>query len=170
MGPSSDRESAPIAALRKREEDHLEGPFVRDAVFMHDRTQRVPEDPFPGIGATPEATGSFPVTSDDLLHGGLLTRLMLILPGVRIGVGARPFDGGIGTIVYLGTADSSWAYLWPDGSITASATRDLPDELNRAYNNLVGAGPPPLEDFVLQVQPESGLYRVQAPALGAWEH
>lgn len=168
--PSSDRESSPVAALRKREEGSVEGPFVRDAVFMHDRTQRVPEEAFPGIGATPETTASFPATSDDLLHGGLLTRLMLMLPTVRIGVGARPFDGGIGTIVYLGAADSSWAYLWPDGSITASGTRDLPGELNRAYSNLVGAGPPPLENFVLQAQPESGLYRVQAPTLGAWEH
>ncbi|MGW9636991.1 methyltransferase domain-containing protein [Nocardiopsis alba] len=168
--PSSEHESTPVAALRVRDDGSAYGPFVRDAVFMHDRTQRVSESPFPGIGAEPEYERRLSATSDALIDDRLLTRLMLMLPGVRPGVGARPFEGDIGRIVHLGTADASWAYVWPDGTVTGGGERDLFGELAAAYDALTEAGRPPLETFSLEVDPKNGVRRVRAPDLGVWEH
>ncbi|OLT30663.1 protein-L-isoaspartate(D-aspartate) O-methyltransferase [Nocardiopsis sp. CNR-923] len=166
----SNWQRTPVAALRKTGPSCVSGPFVSDAMFMHDRTQRVPDGDFPGLGRRPETTGVMPFTSGDLVERGLITRLMLMLPGVRVGVGVRPFNGAIGRIVYLGADDSSWAYLWPDGSITSGGRLSLVDRLRNAYQWLSEAGWPELDAFCLEADPPNKVHRVEVGSLGVWEH
>ncbi|RKS07566.1 hypothetical protein DFP74_3241 [Nocardiopsis sp. Huas11] len=92
------------------------------------------------------------------------------LPGVRIGVGMRPFDDGHGRIVYLGTPDSSWTYLWPDGTTHSGGPTPLVTRLEDAYRRLDHAKWPELGAFSLEADAESGVYLVRAPALGTWNH
>ncbi|MBF6842140.1 protein-L-isoaspartate(D-aspartate) O-methyltransferase, partial [Acinetobacter baumannii] len=100
--------STPIVALT-RTADGASGPFVREAAFMRDRTQRAGDLPFPGLGQRPTPLADFPVGSVELIGSGMMTQLMLTLPGVRLGTGVRPFQGGHGRIVWLG-AGKAWAY------------------------------------------------------------
>ncbi|MDE3724579.1 rRNA adenine N-6-methyltransferase family protein [Nocardiopsis sp. N85] len=167
---SSDWQRTPVAALVKTEEGHASGPFVCDAMFMHDRTQRVPDGDFPGVGHRPETTTVVPFTSGEVVERDLLTRLMLMLPGVRVGLGLRPFNGGHGRIVYLGAPDGSWAYLWPDGSVTGGGSLPLAERLDDAHQRLSQANAPDLEEFSLEVGPPDGTCRVRAGSLGAWKH
>ncbi|MFL1427338.1 MULTISPECIES: protein-L-isoaspartate O-methyltransferase family protein [unclassified Nocardiopsis] len=167
---SSDWQRTPVAALVKGEEGRASGPFVCDAMFMHDRTQRVPDGDFPGLGHRPEATSVLPFTSAHVVEHNVLTPLMLMLPGVRVGLGLRPFNGGHGRIVYLGASDGSWAYLWPDGSVTGGGTLPLAERLGDAHRRLSEAGLPGLAEFSLEVGPPGEAYRVRAGSLGTWEH
>ncbi|SHJ45942.1 Protein-L-isoaspartate O-methyltransferase [Nocardiopsis flavescens] len=164
---SSDWQRTPVAALVRGPDGTATGPFVCDAMFMHDRTQRVPDGDFPGLGRRPEATSVLPFTSGEVVEHGLLTRLMLMLPGIRVGLGVRPFNGGHGRIVYLGASDGSWVYLWPDGSATGGGPSPLAERLHEAHRRLSEAGMPGLEEFSLTVD---ATCRVTSASLGVWEH
>ncbi len=168
-GPYSGSHASPVAALRKTGAKSASGPFVCEAFFMRDRTQRVPLGGFPGMGRDSEATRVVPFTSDGLIEDDLLTRIMIMLPGVRVGVGGRPFSGGHGLIVYMGTPDSSWAYVWPDGSTHSGGPTPLVERLHEVYGLLSGEGWPALGKFSLEVEPPEEVCRVRAP-FGAWEH
>ncbi|WP_372339637.1 protein-L-isoaspartate O-methyltransferase [Nocardiopsis sp. CC223A] len=167
---SSEWQRTPVVTLAGTGAGQASGPFVRDAVFMHDRTQRVPDGDFPGLDHRPEATAVVPFTSGDVVERDLLTRFMLMFPGVRIGLGLRPFNGGHGRIVYLGTPDGSWAYLWPDGSVTGGGRLPLVDRLCDAHRRLFEADRPGLEEFSLEVDLPGGACRARAGSLGPWEH
>lgn len=161
------RGPTPIVALSG--DTPLSGPFVRDASFMRDRTQRVPSERFPGVGCESERDGHFPLGSQELIDRDLLTRLVLAAPGFSIDLGGNPWRGGHATIVALGT-DDSWAYVWPDGSTTGGGTRDLVEELTQVHALLENAGWPELDEFSLEVDAERGVCRVRAGALGPWKH
>ncbi|WP_028648467.1 methyltransferase domain-containing protein [Nocardiopsis sp. CNT312] len=168
-GPRSDSHASPVAVLRRTGPRSAAGPLTCEAFFMRDRTQRVPLGGFPGMGCDSASTRVVPFTPDDLVEDDLLTRVMLMLPGVRIGVGGRPFGGGQGRIVYMGTADSSWAYLWPDGAVHWGGPTPLADRLRGAYELLGEHGCPGLGAFTLEVDADGPVCRVRAP-FGAWEH
>ncbi|GHD32166.1 hypothetical protein GCM10007147_35410 [Nocardiopsis kunsanensis] len=68
-------------------------------------------------------------------------------------------------------AGPSWAYLWPDGTVTGGGERDLGEELAAAYRLLREDGLPGLESFVLEADLEHGVYRVVCEPLGRyWDH
>ncbi|WP_017593454.1 methyltransferase domain-containing protein [Nocardiopsis potens] len=167
--PDPQSHSTPVVAVRA-EGDRLTGGFVREGSFMRSRDQRPPAERFPGLGAAPDAVGTFEAASDEVIDSGAMTPLMLMLPGVRIGVGMRPFDGSPRRIVYLGAPDGSWAYLWPDGALTMGGPTGLADRFTAAYRTLEGAGFPALTAFHLDAAPEHGLYRVSAEEIGEWVH
>ncbi|MBB6118356.1 methyltransferase domain-containing protein [Nocardiopsis algeriensis] len=161
--------STPIAALRRRGHS-ISGPFVREGAFMRDRTQRPGDLPFPGLGQRPTPLPPFPVGSVELIGSGMLTQLLLMLPGVRLGTGSRPFKGEPGRIVWMG-AGAAWSYLWPDGTVTGGGDRALGEELAEAYLLLQDNGLPGLESFALEAVPDHGLYRVTCAVLGRhWDH
>ncbi|XKK40922.1 methyltransferase domain-containing protein [Nocardiopsis sp. ARC36] len=168
-GPFSGSHSSPVASLRRTGPKSAAGPFVCEAFFMRDRTQRVPPGGFPGMGRDPESTRVLPFTPDDLVEDDLLTRIMLMLPGVRLGVGGRPFSGGLGRIVYMGTPDDSWAYLWPDGSVHGGGPTPLADRLREAHALLEREGRPAVDQFSLEADLAESTVRVRAP-FGVWEH
>ncbi|MEU2971230.1 methyltransferase domain-containing protein [Nocardiopsis alba] len=162
--------STPIVVLRRRGRIGA-GPFVREAAFMRDRTQRSDDPPFPGLGRSPDRTSDLPVGSIELITSGLMTRLMLMLPGTRIGTGVRPFGSGHGRIVWLGDEEGSWAYVWPDGTATGGGARLMEEELANAYRWLENTGFPELSTFSLEADPGRDLYRVTCSAMEwAWEH
>ncbi|WP_017609123.1 methyltransferase domain-containing protein [Nocardiopsis xinjiangensis] len=161
--------STPIAALRRRG-GSLSGPFIREGAFMRDRAQRPGELPFPGLGQPAAQLTPFPTGSAELIGSGMMTQLLLMLPGVRLGTGLRPFHGTPDRIVWVG-AGTAWAYLWPDGTVTGGGDRDLDGELAAAYRLLRETGMPGLESFVLEADPAHGFYRVACEPLGrSWEH
>jgi protein-L-isoaspartate O-methyltransferase len=161
--------STPIVALTVRE-GRGSGSFVREAAFMRDRTQRPGDLPFPGLGQKPTPAADFPVGSVELIGSGMMTQLMLMMPGVRLGTGLRPFRGEPGRIVWMG-AGPAWAYVWPDGSVTGGGDRALGEELGHAYRLLRGAGLPGLESFTLEADAGQGFCRVACAALGQhWDH
>ncbi|MFL1381352.1 methyltransferase domain-containing protein [Nocardiopsis protaetiae] len=170
-GPYPWSHATPVAALRRAGSTAVagEGEFVCEAYFMRDRTQRVPKGEFPGMGRDSESTRVVPFTPADLMEDDRLTRIMLTLPGVRIGIGMRPFSGDIGFIVYMGAPDSSWAYLWPDGTVHQGGPTPLADRLREAHDLLAAQGWPPLTDFSLEADTATSAYRVGAE-FGAWEH
>ncbi len=168
-GPRSDSHASPVAALRKAGPKSAAGPFVCEAFFMRDRTQRVPRGEFPGMGRESEGTRVLPFTVEDLTEDDRVTRFMLMLPGVRIGIGMRPFGGGVGPIVYLGAPDGSWAYLWPDGAAHGGGPTDLVERLRVAHDLLAGESWPALAEFSLEADLTAGVCRVRAP-FGEWEH
>lgn len=51
--PDAASHSTPITALTKESATRASGPFVREAAFMRDRSQRPGDVPFPGLGRTP---------------------------------------------------------------------------------------------------------------------
>lgn len=170
--------STPVVALSVRGGGGS-GRFVREAAFMRDRTQRPDDLPFPGLGRPPKPAPDFPVGSVELLGSGTMTQLMLMLPGVRLGTGVRPFGGGHGRIVWMGAgaeeaagaAGAAWAYVWPDGTVTGEGDRALGVELADAYRELQKAGLPALDAFTLGLAPGHGSYRVACAATGsAWDH
>ncbi|MGW5879170.1 protein-L-isoaspartate O-methyltransferase family protein [Nocardiopsis terrae] len=161
--------STPIVALTRTDTD-MTGPFVREAAFMRDRTQRAGDLPFPGLGRPPTPLADFPVGSVELIGSGMMTRLMLMLPGVRLGTGVRPFRGGHGRIVWTG-AGEAWAYVWPDGTVTGGGDRDLAAELADAYQLLRKAGLPTLDAFSLEAGAERDSYRIACGTVGrSWNH
>ncbi|WP_201296840.1 MULTISPECIES: methyltransferase domain-containing protein [unclassified Nocardiopsis] len=161
--------STPIVALTVRE-NRGSGSFVREAAFMRDRTQRPGDLPFPGLGQKPAPAAALPVGSVELISSGMMTQLMFMMPGVRLGTGLRPFRGEPGRIVWMG-AGSAWAYVWPDGTVTSGGDRALGEELGEAYRLLQGFGLPGLGSFTLEADPGQGAYRVTCAALGQhWEH
>lgn len=161
--------STPIVALTKAD-GRLSGPFVREAAFMRDRGQRAGDLPFPGLGRPPTPAGTLPVGSVDLIGSGMMTPLLLMMPEVRLGTGVRPFQGGHGRIVWMG-AGESWAYVWPDGSVTGEGERALGVELADAYRRLSDAGLPGLSAFSLEVGPDQGSYKVECALSGQhWNH
>jgi hypothetical protein len=167
--PHPSARSTPVVALRK-DAQRGAGTFVREAAFMRDRTQRPGNLPFPGLGQRPTHSADFPAGSVELIGSGMMTQLMLMLPGVRLGTGVRPFHGGHGRIVWMGTAES-WAYIWPDGTITGGGERPLGDTLAHAYRQLQDAGLPELESFLLEADPGCGSYRVTCSAMDQeWIH
>src|SRR5690606_9317642 len=134
--PDPQSHSTPVAAVR-------EGSFVRS------RDRRPPAERFPGLGAAPETVAAFEATSDEVSDAGAMTPLMLMLPGVRLGVGMRPFDGTPRRIVYLGAPDGSWAYLWPDGALTMGGPSAIADRFTVAFQLLSRVGFPGLTAFRL---------------------
>ncbi|MCP3015056.1 protein-L-isoaspartate(D-aspartate) O-methyltransferase [Nocardiopsis dassonvillei] len=161
--------STPITALMV-DGKRAAGAFVREAAFMRDRTQRSGDLPFPGLGQPRTPLDPFPVGSVELIGSGMMTQLMLMLPGVRLGTGSRPFQGEPGRIVWLG-AGSAWAYLWPDGTVTGGGNRSLSVELADAYRRLQDAGLPALGAFTLEAGPERVSYRVTCASIDqCWEH
>ena len=161
--------STPVAALTKRD-GRLRGPLVRDAAFMRDRTQRVEGLPFPGLGRPPKPTGTFPVGSVELIGSGMMPQLLLMVPGVRMGTGVRPFQDGHGRIVWMGAGDA-WAYVWPDCSVTGEKDRTLSRDLADAYQSLADAGFPALDSFSLEIGPHRDSYRVECARVGEhWDH
>jgi protein-L-isoaspartate O-methyltransferase len=168
-GPHSDSHASPVAALCKTGPKSAVGPFVCEAFFMRDRTQRVPVGGFPGMGSDSESIRVVPFTSDGLVEDDRMTRIMLMLPGVRIGVGVRPFNGGHGWIIYMGAPDSSWAYLWPDGAVHWGGPTPLVDRLCETHDLLSGEGWPGLGEFSLEVDLSECAVRVRAP-FGTWDH
>lgn len=161
--------STPIAALHK-DGPRGTGRFVREAAFMRDRTQRPGEVPFPGLGQRPTHSDRFAAGSVELIGSGMMTQLMLMLPGVRLGTGVRPFQGGHGRIVWMG-AGQSWAYLWPDGTATGGGEPSLSQDLAQAYGQLQEAGSPGLDAFYLEADPGQGSYRVVCSAMDrVWHH
>jgi protein-L-isoaspartate O-methyltransferase len=160
--------STPIVALRQG--TPATGPFVREGAFMRDRTQRPGDLPFPGLGQPPTPLAPFPVGSVELIGSGMMTQLLLMLPEVRLGTGLRPFQGEPGRIVWMGTGQS-WAYLWPDGTVTGGGDRALGEELADSYQRLQAAGLPDLGNFTLRADTGSSTYRVACAALGQhWDH
>ncbi|MGW9350557.1 methyltransferase domain-containing protein [Nocardiopsis flavescens] len=168
-GPYPGSHSTPVVALSRVGAEKVTGRFVCEAYFMRDRTQRVPKGEFPGMGRDAESTRVVPFTPADLIEDDRLTRVMLMLPGVRIGVGMRPFSGDLGFIVHMGAPDASWAYLWPEGSVHQGGATPLADLLRRAHDLLADHGWPPLRDFSLQAGVADATYRVST-GFGAWEH
>lgn len=167
--PDSGAHSTPIVVLR-RHGPISAGPFVREGAFMRDRTQRPGALPFPGLGRPPTRTADFPVGSVELIGSGMMTQLMLMLPEVRLGTGVRPFQGQHGRIVWMG-AGESWAYIWPDGTVTCGGDRPLRDALAHAYQQLQDAGFPSLTAFTLHIDPERASYQVTCPVMGRlWNH
>ncbi len=161
--------STPIVALTVRE-GHGSGPFVREAAFMRDRTQRPGDLPFPGLGQKPTPAADLPVGSVELISSGMMTQLMLMMPGVRLGTGLRPFQGEPGRIVWMG-AGPAWAYVWPDGTVTGGGDRALGEELSQAYRLLREFGFPDLGSFALEAAPGQDSYRVACAVLGQhWGH
>ena len=161
--------STPIVSLAA-DGGRASGLFVREAAFMRDRGQRPGDLAFPGLGQPPSPAPDFPVGSVELVDSGMMTQLTLMLPGVRVGVGVRPFRGGHGRIVWTG-AGSSWAYVWPDGTVTGGGDRALGDDLADAYRQLREAGLPALDAFTLDVDPGRGSYRVACAKAGRhWNH
>ena len=137
---------------------------------MRDRTQRAEGLPFPGLGRPPEPAGTFPIGSVELIGSGMMTQLLLMMPGIRMGTGVRPFRGGHGRIVWMG-AGAAWAYVWPDGSVTGEEGQALSRGLADAYQGLLEAGLPALGAFSLEVGPERGSYEVEcAPTGRRWSH
>ncbi|WP_116246325.1 rRNA adenine N-6-methyltransferase family protein [Nocardiopsis sp. FIRDI 009] len=167
--PDRTSNSTPVVALRKSGWTCARGPFVREASFMNNRTQRPGDVPFPGMGCEPEEVSRFVVTSEELLDSDLMTPLMLMLPGVRLGVGIRPWEGGHGWIVYLGTPDGSWAYLWPDGTVHSGGRENLVERLGKAYETLRSVDGVDVTAFSLEVSPPSRVCHVRSP-FGEWEH
>ncbi|WP_431873117.1 rRNA adenine N-6-methyltransferase family protein [Nocardiopsis eucommiae] len=168
-GPNSDAHSSPVTVLRRTGPKSAAGPFVCESFFMRDRTQRVPRGEFPGMGRESEGTRVLPFAVEDLTEDDRVTRLMLMLPGVRIGIGMRPFSGDVGLIIYLGVPDGSWAYLWPDGAAHGGGPTDLVERLRAAHDLLAGEGWPALAEFSLEADLGAGVCRVRAP-FGEWEH
>lgn len=155
----------PVVALSHT----LQGDFLCDASIMRDRTQRLPRDTFAGTAQEMEQVGGFPVGSRELVDRGLLTRLTLATPGLRVEEGRRPWDGDSAPVIALSTADS-WVHLWPDGTTTGAGPRDLGKELGEAYVELDAAGWPELTEFTLEVSPDRRTHTIRAGALGPWEH
>lgn len=161
--------STPIAVLRHRG-GSVSGRFVREGAFMRDRTQRPGDLPFPGLGRRPVPLEPLPVGSVELIGSGMMTPLLLMLPGMRLGTGMRPFHGRPGRIVWMG-AGQAWAYLWPDGTVTGGGDRALGEELAESYRMLREAGLPGVEHFALEAGPDRGSYRVVCEVFdGYWEH
>lgn len=161
--PTPAAHSTPIVALTKAD-GRLAGPFVREAAFIRDRGQRAGDLPFPGLGRPPTPAGTLPVGSVDLIGSGMMTPLLLMMPG------GRPFQGGHGRIVWMG-AGESWAYVWSDGSVTGEGERALGVELADAYRRLSGAGLPGLSAFSLEVGSDQGSYKVECALIGRhWNH
>jgi protein-L-isoaspartate O-methyltransferase len=161
------RGPTPVLALSA--EAPLTGRFVRDASFMRDRTQRVPSERFPGVGAESERDGHFPRGSEDLIEHDLLTRLVLAAPNLSIDVHGHPWEDGHASIIALGAGDS-WSYVWPDGSTTGGGPRDPAEELAKTYAALEDAGWPELDEFTLEVSPDRRTHRVRSGTLGPWDH
>lgn len=168
-GPSPLSYSTPVAALSKQGRGVLEGPFVCEAFFMRDRTQRLPDEPFPGVGSEPEYTQVLSFTPQDLEAEEQLTRFMLTCPGVWVGVGRRPFSGANGWILGFRSRDGSWAYLWPDGSVTGAGATPLPQIAADTYKLLDAAAWPSLNTFSLRVDTTDGMYQVRT-GFGTWYH
>ncbi|MBR8745089.1 methyltransferase domain-containing protein [Nocardiopsis sp. MG754419] len=164
--PRPDVRSTPVVALTKRA-GRLRGAFLREATFMRDRTQRVEHPPFPGLGRTPGPAGVVSVGSVEMIGAGNLPRLQLMMPGVRLGAGVRPFQGGHGRIVWMGDGEA-WAYVWPDGSVTGEGERALGRESAEAHRLLADAGVDGMGAFTLEVAPERDAYRVACAALERW--
>lgn len=156
--------STPIVALHKDDQNGT-GAFVQEAAFMRNRTQRPGDLPFHGLGQRPTRSEDFPVGSVELIGSGMMTQLMLMLPGVRLGTGARPFQGGHGRIVWMG-AGKAWTYVWPDGTITGGGEPPLGDTLAHAYRQLQDARLTEPESFFLEADPGRGSYRVTCSAMG----
>ncbi|MFE9242786.1 methyltransferase domain-containing protein [Nocardiopsis sp. NPDC006938] len=161
------RGPTPIVALSAG--SPLAGPFVRDGSFMRDRTQRVPPERFPGVGAESEREGHFPLGSEELIDQDRLTRLVLAAPFLSIDLHGHPWREGHASIVALG-ADDSWTYVWPDGSTTGGGPRDLGRELGEVHTELGGAGWPELTEFALEVSPDRRTHTIRSRPLGPWEH
>ncbi|WP_316042252.1 methyltransferase domain-containing protein [Nocardiopsis sp. CNR-923] len=168
-GSYSGSHASPVAALRKTGPQSAVGPFVCEAFFMRDRTQRVPVGEFPGMGRESETTRVVPFTPEDLVTDDRLVRFLLMLPGVRIGTGVRPFNGDRGRIVYMGAPDSSWAYLWPDGSVHGGGPTPLAERLRETHALLAREGWPGLDEFSLAVDTSGEECRVRT-RFGTWEH
>ena len=167
--PHPASQSTPIVAMHKNETVSA-GPFVREGAFMLDRTQRPGELRFPGLGQAPTHSADFPASSIDLINSGVLTQLMLMLPGVRLGTGVRPFQGGHGRIVWMG-AKEAWAYIWPDGTVTSAGQCPLQESAARAYRLLEETGFPGIDAFTLNVSPDRASYRVACLSSGqVWHH
>lgn len=65
----------------------------------------------------------------------------------------------------------SWAYVWPDGSVTGEGERALGSELADAYRRLSDAGLPSLSAFSLEVDPDRDSYKVECALIGRrWNH
>lgn len=158
----------PVTALRKTGEADAEGPMVRDASFMRDRTQREPGQSFPGVGQDPEGEATFPIGSDELITRDLLTRLALACPGVHTAVGGRPWKDGRARIVAVGDA-RGWAWIWPDGGVTSGGRPSALEAFTAAFTNLEGAGWPELSAFSLSASARSGVCTVRSSS-GSWEH
>ncbi len=167
--PDPQSHSTPVVAVRARG-GRLTGDFVREGSFMRSRDQRPPAERFPGLGAAPDTVAAFEATSDEVIDSGAMTPLMLMLPGVRLGVGMRPFDGTPRRIVYLGAPDGSWAYLWPDGALTMGGPSAIADRFTVAFQLLSRVGFPGLTAFRLDADPGRGVYRVGAEGIGEWVH
>lgn len=170
--PDPHSSSTPIAVLSAGQENSasLSGGFVREASFMRAREQRPQAGPFPGLGATPDAAATFEAGAGEVIDSGAMTPLMLMLPGLRLGVGMRPFDGLPQRIIYLGSSDDSWAYLWPDGTLTCGGPAPLGERLAAAYQAWVSAGLPPAAAFRLDADLRQQAYRVSAAGVGEWVH
>ncbi|MFI6578779.1 rRNA adenine N-6-methyltransferase family protein [Nocardiopsis sp. NPDC050513] len=158
----------PIAALRKTGQASATGPVVRDAAFMRDRTQRQGGPSFPGVGQAAETTARFPLGSDDLIGRDLLTRLMLACPGIHVAVGGRPWKDGRARLVAVGDA-RSWAWIWPDASVTGGGGTTALKTFTAAYAALDEADWPPLDAFTVDVDAQRGVCVVRSGA-GSWEH
>lgn len=167
--PHPASQSTPVAALQKSTAASV-GAFVREGAFMRDRSQRPGDLPFPGLGQAPTHTAHFPISSTELITSGVLTQLMLMLPGMRLGTGVRPFQGQHGRIVCMGTS-AAWAYIWPDGTVTSAGQDRLGESAARAYRLLEKTGFPSLDAFTLSVRPDCASYRVEYSSAGqAWHH
>ncbi|WP_306369941.1 methyltransferase domain-containing protein [Nocardiopsis sp. CC223A] len=161
--------STPIVALT-RSGKSASGPFVREAAFMRDRTQRPGGLRFPGLGERPVPMGRFPVGSVELIGSGMMTQLLLMTPGRRLGTGVRPFQGGHGRIVWMGDGEA-WAYVWPDGTVTGDGESSLARDLAAAYRSLLDAGLPALDTFSLEAAQDGDFCRVTSTEIGRhWDH
>lgn len=161
--------SIPIAALRHRGES-VSGPFAREGAFMRDRAQRPGELPFPGLGRSATPLGSYPVGAVELVGSGTLTQLLLMLPGVRLGAGLRPFHGTPDRIVWMG-AGTAWAYLWPDGTVTGGgdprAGTRLPPRAGAAPGRARQSNPAPGARGVTVLRPRRGVGDPLSPGGGS---
>ncbi|MEV2275784.1 rRNA adenine N-6-methyltransferase family protein [Nocardiopsis sp. NPDC049922] len=166
--PYTEGGPTPIAALRKTGHASAAGPVVRDAAFMRDRTQRQGGPSFPGVGQAPDTAARFPLGSDDLIGRDLLTRLVLACPGIHVAVGGRPWKGGRARLVAVGDAQS-WAWIWPDASVTGSDKTTALETFTAAYAALDEAAWPPLDAFTLDVDAQRGVCVVRSK-VGSWEH
>lgn len=162
--------STPIVALNRTGKTGASGPFVREAAFMRDRTQRPGKLRFPGLGRTPATRDRFPLGSVELIGSGMMTQLLLMTPARRLGTGVRPFQGGHGRIVWMGDGEA-WAYVWPDGTVTGDGDSSLAADLATAYRDLSDAGLPGLDTFSLDTDGGRDFCRVTSTALGGhWDH